>query len=275
MRRGRWGQQVTLLVLLHQEIRLEKFNKVTKAPLVSPENHKSCFIESLYKLSAGVCGCRWLFFCCCAASMPLLDLDFKNQASRTEQASPRWSAPAAPAGRARVCLHILILTYRASSVEFWCSWKNFRGLPRRTGSERISLPANCDTATSRRAPRGWEESGKEDDGRVFVPLPLCLQKQITVGEAHEVNFGHPAVLFPPPPPPFSPCQIFKVCIEAVIIYSSLPFCPSLPAPSITTFNFTAELKNKQTRNCLKMLFKKYDKVKTRKSSCVLNQDGHY
>lgn len=138
-----------------------------------------------------VCSCRWLFFCCRAALMPLLDPDFTSQALQ-----------AALKSSGGICLMGLSLPSYShfhisqSPVEFWCSWKNFWGLPRRNGLERISLPANCDTATSRRAPRAREESGKEDDGRVFVPLPLCLQKQITLGETHEVNFGPPVVLFP-------------------------------------------------------------------------------
>lgn len=118
--------------------------------------------------------------------------------------------------------------------------------------------------------RGWWESVCATSS-LFTKADHCWRSTWS-------RLWTPRGSFSDPPPPFSLCQIFKVCNEAVIIYSPLPFCPSLPAPSITTSNFTAisaELKNKQTCNCLKMLFKKYDKVKTRKSSCVLNQDGHY
>lgn len=99
-----------------------------------------------------------------------------------------------------------------SPVEFWRSWgKNFWGLPRKNGLEQISLPANCDTATSRRAPRARKESGKEDDGRVFVPLPLCLQKQITVGEAHE-ELRTPRGSFSCPLPPLQPSP--SLCVRS-------------------------------------------------------------
>lgn len=166
--------------------------------VVFPENQKCDLFETLYWreiLFAVKCRrakvCSWLFFCCCAALMPLLDPDFTSQAFQT-----------APTSSCSICMMGLSLPSYShfhisqSPVEFWYSWKNFWGLPRRKGLERISLSANCDTATSRRAPRAREESGKEDDGRVFVPLPLCLQKQITVREAHEVNFGQTVVLFP-------------------------------------------------------------------------------
>lgn len=38
------------------------------------------------------------------------------------------------------------------------------------------------------------EKTRGEDSALFVPLPLCLQMQIAGGEAHDVNFLHPAAL---------------------------------------------------------------------------------
>lgn len=171
------------------------------------------------------------FFCCRAALMPLLDPDFTSQAFQTTLKSS-----------CGICVMGLSLPsyshFHISGVLVQLE-KNVWGLPRWTGLERLSLPANCDTATSRRA---REESGKEDDGRVLCHF-LAVYKSRPLTEKHMKSISDtPWFFFLPSSSfsalPFSPCQTFKVCNDAVVIYSSLSICPSDSVQSITPFNFT-------------------------------------
>lgn len=60
--------------------------------------------------------------------------------------------------------------------EFWEFWYNLCRAPQLSGLEWISLPANCDAATSQRAPREREGHwglvrGDRENSGLFVPLP--------------------------------------------------------------------------------------------------------
>lgn len=77
--------------------------------------------------------------------------------------------------------------------------------------------------------------------------------------------------------PSSLCQIFKVCNEAVVIYSSLPFCPSDSGPSRHSIlhPFLLSYVKEKTPICSRCYPRNMTKkLKNKSSSCVLNQDGH-